>query len=110
MRLLKSLITVGLLLASHCGIAGGTTSLGDVTAITLYKSHTGILINHVYPIDPDQCGRNDYFILPSTHPHYKEAYSMLLGMYAGGQKVRLIVEGCHEGLPAIKHIVASKNP
>jgi hypothetical protein len=109
MNIFKQLFGVGLLLTSpFIYAAGGSTSLGEITGITIYHSHTGILVNHVYPIDPDQCGRKDYFILPSTHPHYKEAYSMLLAMYTSGKPVKLTVEGCHEGIPAIKHIVVSK--
>ncbi len=104
MNAYKYVIAVGLLLASQVTFASGGTSAGQITAITVYEGHTGILINHTNQIDPDQCGRRDYFILPQTHPHYKEAYALLLATHTAGKKVFLTVEGCHQGIPAIKHI------
>lgn len=104
MKFYKYSVVAVLMLASQLSTAGGETSLGEVTAITLYKTHTGILVNHVNAIDPDTCGRNDYFIFPKTHPYYTEGYSLLLAAHMSGKKVRLVIEGCHEGIPAIKHI------
>lgn len=108
MKVYKSVLGAALLLVSQFTFASGQTALAELTAITLYSGHTGILINHTNAMDPDNCGRQDHFILPQTHPHYKEAYSMLLAMYTAGKKVTLVVDGCYQGLPAIKHIIVSK--
>ncbi len=106
MKIFKQLFAFSLCtLSTFVFAAGGSTSTGEVTAITIYKGHTGILVNHTVQIDPDNCGRKDYYILPDTHPYFKEAYSLLLASRMAGQKVILVVEGCHQGIPAIKHIV-----
>lgn len=104
MKFAKCFITVVLLLVGHSSFAGGTTPPGQVTGITLYDGHTGILIMHSHRMDPDQCGRQDQYILPQTHPHYKEAYSLLLAAHLAGKKVEITVSGCHQNIPAIRHI------
>lgn len=104
MKFAKCFIATCLLLVSHMSFAGATTPAGQITKIGLYDGHTGILITHAYLMDPDQCGRQDIYILPQTHPHYKEAYSLLLAAQMAGKKVELTISGCHQGIPAIKHI------
>ena len=106
MKIFNQLFAVSLSTLSTVVLAaGGSTSSGEITAITIYKGHTGILINHTEQIDPDACGRKDYYILPDTHPYFKEAYSLLLASRMAGKKIVLVTEGCHQGIPAIKHVV-----
>ena len=107
MKILKTFIAGGSLILSSWGMAAGQTPIGQITAITIYKTHTGILVNQATQIDPDLCGRQDYFILPDTHSHFKEAYSLLLATHMAGRKVSLVISGCHEGIPAISHIITS---
>lgn len=110
MKALKIFLGAGsLILSNLVYAAGGQTPPGAITAVTIYNGHTGILINQTTQIDPDQCGRQDYFILPDTHPHFKEAYSLLLATHMAGKKVSLVISGCHQGIPAISHIVTSNN-
>lgn len=88
--------------------ADGHVAAGDVNVILLYEGHTGVLVKHSNLADPDNCGRSDYFILPDSHSHFKEAYSLLLSAQMAGKKVGFTVSGCHQGIPAIKHITMAK--
>lgn len=92
---------------SSAAIAEGQISAGNVTLILLYEGHSGVLVKHTNLADPDNCGRGDYFILPDSHSHFKEAYSLMLSAQMAGKKVGFTVSGCHQGIPAIKHITIS---
>jgi hypothetical protein len=104
----KILVLTTLFACFHLPVWAGALSTGKITHIQFYTGHTGILIRQPEIIDPDQCGRKDYFILPQEHPFFREVYSLLLAAHMSGQPIGLYVEGCVQGLPAIKHIYSDK--
>lgn len=65
-------------LISINAMAAGAVNAGDINYILFYKGHTGLLIKHQYPSDPDNCGRQDYYIFPDNHPHFSQIYALLL--------------------------------
>jgi hypothetical protein len=99
-------VIAGLLIAllAPTTLAGGATSYGMLPEILVYNGHVGLLVRHSAMIDPDGCGRTDWFILPETHPHYKVSVGMIMAAHAAKQKVSIHVSGCVQGLPAIQHI------
>lgn len=103
-QVVKALFMVYLGAHSLTVSAAGSIASGHITMMMLYEGHTGVLLKHTNLADPDSCGRNDYFILPDTYPHFSEAYSLLLASYMADKKINFTVSGCHQGIPAIKHI------
>ncbi|TQV82926.1 hypothetical protein [Aliikangiella coralliicola] len=88
--------------------AGSYSHDQEIKQIQLYEGHTGVLIKQTDMVDPDNCGRNDYYILPETRTMFKEAYSTVLAAYHSGSKIKFWIDGCHEGIPKIKHIYLIK--
>lgn len=88
--------------------AAGSVSAGYINHLLFYKGHTGLLIKHQYPSDPDNCGRQDYYILSNEHPHFSQIYSMLLAVQLANKKVSFHIDGCHQGIPAISHVGLAK--
>lgn len=88
--------------------AAGAVAAGDINYLLFYKGHTGLLIKHQFPSDPDNCGRQDYYILPNEHPHFSQIYSMLLAAQMANKKVSFNIDGCHQGIPAIVHVGMAK--
>lgn len=106
--ILKALFIVYLGAYSLTASAAGSIASGHITMMLLYEGHTGVLFKHTNLADPDSCGRSDYIILPDTYPHFSEAYSLLLASYMADKKISFTVSGCHQGIPAIKHISSVK--
>lgn len=88
--------------------AAGSIDAGDINFLLFYKGHSGLLIKHQYQIDPDNCGRRDYYILPNNHPHFSQIYALLLAAQTAGKKVSFNIDGCVEGIPAITHVGLAK--
>jgi hypothetical protein len=93
---------------SSISLAEQSVPAGDVNTIYFYLMHTGVLVQHTTMIDPDACGRKDFYILPDTHPHFKEVYSLLLATQMASKKVSFTISGCHQGIPAITHVALAK--
>lgn len=89
-------------------LAAGGVDPGDINFLLFYKGHSGLLIKHQYHIDPDNCGRRDYYILSDSHPHFSQIYALILAAQTAGKKVSFNVDGCHEGIPAIVHVGLAK--
>ncbi|WP_064791906.1 hypothetical protein [Shewanella woodyi] len=101
------LILVLCFISPRSDASGGIAS-GHITLMMFYDGHTGVLIKHTNLADPDSCGRSDYLILPDSYSHFNEAYSLLLASYMADKKISFTVSGCHQGIPAIKHIYTTK--
>lgn len=108
MKTSTKLLTPALIICSAVS-ADGYISAGEVNAIYFHASHTGVVIKHDNLADPDNCGRSDYFILPNSHASSDKIYSLLLSAQIANKSVSMTVSGCHEGLPAIKHIRLEKS-
>lgn len=101
---LKSIILAFFVFTAPFSSAEGTTPVGTVTQIMFYEGHQGILIQHSNLMDPDSCGRIDWFILPDSYFRFKEAYAMLLAAKLTKARIAIAVSGCLQGIPQIKHI------
>lgn len=104
MRFAKKLLFIAFLFAARLTHAEGTTPATNVTQLLFYEGHHGILVQVTTMIDPDACGRLDWFILPDTYFRFKEAYGMLLAAKLANKRLAITVSGCLQGLPQIKHI------
>lgn len=104
MKTLKALLLALIALSMPMSYATGTTPPSTVNRLFLYEGHTGILVNISGMMDPDACGRQDWFILPNSYNRYKEAYAMLLAAKVSGQRITIVISGCYEGMPQIRHI------
>ena len=83
--------------------AAAMTQPSVTTIYHYYEEHSGLLIAQANMIDPDNCGRNDLYILWQGHPHYKEITAMILAAHFAKKPIHFYISGCIEGLPAIKH-------
>lgn len=101
----RIVLLLALSMFASAASADGATGPGVINAVQLYEQHTGVLIRHTNQMDPDHCGSSAWFILPNTHPQYKEIYALALTARVGGQSVLIFVGGCLQGYPAIHHIV-----
>jgi len=99
----KIILTFFLLVTSAIASAGGDFR-GKINFLEFYQGHTGLLINMENMADPDGCGRSELFILPETHPHYKDIYALLLAQRFNEGVIRVVTSGCHQGLPSIVHV------
>lgn len=104
MKYLKNLLFTLLMLVAQSSYAGGATPAAHITNLLFYEGHQGILVQVTTMIDPDACGRLDWFILPDTYFHFKEAYGTLLAAKLANKRVSITVSGCLQGLPKIMHI------
>jgi hypothetical protein len=89
-------------------MAGTDLPAGKVSEILIYEGHIGILIKHESMALANECGRNDYLILPASYSRYEEAYSMLLAASMANSNVWVYVEGCTQNIPKIKHLAIQK--
>lgn len=82
---------------------------GKIAAMQFWEYHSGTLIKTSQPMmDPDGCGRSDWYILPDTHSHFEEAYTLLLTAHLQNRNLQILIEGCLQGLPVIKHIASQQ--
>jgi hypothetical protein len=88
--------------------AGILTTNEQITALHFYEGHVGVLVRLNQMVDPDKCGRTDWYILRDDHPHYKDTYSLLLASYLANKPVQVAIDGCVQGLPSIRHIWSYK--
>jgi len=103
--ILSALISLSFISTAY---AGALTGNEQITAIHFYEGHTGVLIRLNTMIDPDKCGRTDWYILRDDYPHFKDSYSLFLASYLANKPVQLAVDGCVQGLPSIRHIWSYK--
>jgi hypothetical protein len=108
MRLLSNIFIFLLVVGAVNVNAAGSVAAGDINSLLLYKGHTGVLVKHQYPSDPDDCGRQDYYIVPAEHPLFSQIYSLLLAAQMANKKVSFSIDGCHQGIPAIVHVGMAK--
>jgi hypothetical protein len=106
-RIVQALIISTFLLGANTH-AKANIDAANVDLILLYEGHTGVLVKNSKLSDPDGCGRSDYFILPDTHSHFNESYSLLLAAYMANKKVAFTVSECHQGIPKIVHLTLPK--
>jgi hypothetical protein len=101
-------LTLLVSLSNFSAVEAGSVDAGDINSLLFYKGHTGLLIRHQSQIDPDNCGRKDFYILPDDHRHFSQIYAMLLAAQTAGKKVSVTINGCYEGMPAIIHVALEK--
>lgn len=83
---------------------------GQILHVNLYDGHSGILIKTSQTmVDPEGCGRTDWYIIPDTLAHYDKVYALLLTAQSSRQQVHIILNGCVQGLPAVRHIRMLQN-
>lgn len=83
---------------------------GAITIVHFYQGHDGVLLLKENMTNPDNCSRNDRYILSSAHPFFKEIYSLLLAAHLSDQPVDVGVEGCVENFPSVRHVLSTKSP
>ena len=106
---MKKIIALTVLVLSGFVVAQVATSNERITQIHFWKGNTGVLVRHENMINPDECpGGHRYYILPESHPHFEEIYSLLLAAHMADQPVQFIVDGCIENYPEIRHIYSVK--
>jgi hypothetical protein len=106
MRYYQIILTLMCLLFVSWKAEAGWTGCRELGIVLFWQGHSGPLVNHQdgNMIDPENCGRKDWYILPVTHPHYQSIYSLLLAAKMANKKVNFHLKGCLEGLPVIEHV------
>ena len=75
---MKKIFLVSALFLSTNLMAGNYSNYQELEQIQFYEGHSGLLIKQETMVDPDNCGRQDYYILPQNRAMFKEVYSALL--------------------------------
>ncbi|MEY4589096.1 MAG: hypothetical protein RL497_1172 [Pseudomonadota bacterium] len=88
--------------------AGALASNEAINVLHYYEGHVGVLIKQPTMIDPDKCGRTDWYILRNDHPLYKEMYAVVLAAHMANKPVHFYLEGCVQGIPSIRHAYINK--
>ncbi|MBL8269493.1 hypothetical protein [Steroidobacter sp.] len=111
MKTIARLLAFGwMLAAAGTASAGGWTAVGTIDQIHFSEGKDGILIKHQLMVNPDTCGRTDYFILKlSGNLLFKEMYSTLLAAQLAGKPLNLYVSQCNspDGFPIIVNIISA---
>ncbi len=105
----KFLMILFILAVSQLVIASNNTPNGTVNRIHFWQGHSGALITHEYTLNPDNCARQDAYILKQSHPFFSELYSLILAAHMSNKRVQLSLSDCHEGFPVIVHIYSYKS-
>ncbi len=109
---MKIIYKVGALLAlmslSIFSFCGGNTENNIVNHYQYFSGHGGLLLRQPNMINPDNCPRNDLYIVSTTHPHYEGLTSLVLASHISGHKLTFHLVGCTEGLPTILHVYSNK--
>lgn len=97
-----------ILCASASLTIGSTPALAvaDVSGLVLslnhFDGHQGILVKlDQQMVDPDACGRNDWYLLPDGNTHAQFVQAMLLSAQSSQRRVYIRLNGCLDGMPRI---------
>ncbi len=74
----------------------------------MYEQHTGLLVAQERMISTEGCGGLHYYILPKTHPFYKEMLAIIVASHATGQPIKIFVQGCFENYQLVSHIESTR--
>ncbi len=85
-------------------VAEGAAS-GKITVIQSYKGHNGLLVQ-ISPsqVNPDGCPSSSWYILPDDSPRAALVQSGILTAMHSGKPIWVMLSGCYENYPMIKHI------
>lgn len=101
-KLMCGVLLAVLSVGSAYAASGGST--GKVTRVLWYEGHTGFLVQQEGMSDLGGCGRSDYYILDDQYTYFKEVYALLLAAHMSAKPLTISIDGCHEGIPRIKHV------
>lgn len=78
---------------------------GEVLNMQHFEGHTGILIKlNRNMVDPENCGRNDWYLMPDSSPHASFVHALLLTAKSTSQTVFILINGCSDGMPRIQAV------
>lgn len=86
----------------------GNISFGDVNLIHFWSAIPGVMVAVGTMTDNDSCGRNDYYIIANTHPHFKQLYALILSAQISQKKVQVETNKCVSGFPDVVNVWISK--
>lgn len=107
--LIKRSISAVALMAISCAYPSGAVAegaaSGKITVIQSYKGHNGLLVQ-ISPsqVNPDGCPSSSWYILPDDSPRAAFVQSGILTAMHGGKPIWVMLSGCYENYPMIKHI------
>jgi hypothetical protein len=108
-KILQRLTTTAMLLIlAQSANATLILNPGEIKQLHFWEGVNGVLIKHADMQNPDNCARNDQYLLRKEHPLYKEFYAMLLVAHMSGQPVRLGIHGCEQNFPSVLHVYSNK--
>lgn len=107
--LFKRSILVAALTAISCAYPSGAVAegaaSGKILAMQSHKGHNGLLVQ-ISPsqLNPDGCPSSGWYILPDDSPRLAFVQSGMLAAMHGGKTIWVMLSGCYENYPMIKHI------
>lgn len=106
---MKSPILGILLVAAAMMVAGPARAAADVDGMVLslnhFDGHQGILVKlDQQMIDPEACGRSDWYLLPDSNTHAQFVQAMLLSAQGSQRRVYISINGCLDGMPRIRAV------
>lgn len=98
-------ILLSLLLAGSAGTAAAASNTnvdGLVLTLQHYEGHSGVLVKlDQQMVDPESCGRSDWYIMPDSSPRAQLVQSILLQAQSMRRRVYVTINGCLDGMPKI---------
>lgn len=78
---------------------------GKIATIQSYKGHNGLLVSlNVAQVNPDGCPSSSWYIFPDDSPRSAFVQSGMLTAMHSGKPIWVMLSGCYENYPMIKHI------
>ena len=89
------------ILYSHSSFAGGWGSREELTNVYPSTGVNGIYVAQSTMTNPDQCGRQDFYVLEKAHALFDEIYAMVLAARVSDKPIQFHVAGCVNQRPVI---------
>jgi hypothetical protein len=100
-----------ILCASASLFAGSSTASantdvdGMIHSLHHFEGHHGILVKlDGQMIDPEACGRTDWYILPDSSAHAQFVQAMLLTAQSSQRRLYVNLHGCLDGMPVLRAV------
>lgn len=100
----RAILILAIAACPTVSVAEGAVS-GKIAVMQSYKGHNGLLVQiNTAPVNPDGCPSSSWYIFPDDSPRSAFVQSAMLTAMHSGRPIWVMLLGCYENYPLIKHI------
>lgn len=100
----RAILTIAIAACPTVCVAEGAVA-GKITVMQSYNGHTGLLIQlNATQVNPDGCTSSNWYIFPDDSPRSAFVQSGMLAAMHSGKPIWVMLSGCYQAYPMIKHI------